>query len=155
MRPFLPILVYLVFIGILVTSDLRAVPDRPKPMQEEPPVDLRTDPLAIKILRAGYQKSAWEAAVENAEYKLLVIDSSGYYQAIAASELVFRKDGSISANVFAMAQWTKGSWDRIGTMTGGTASATTPTTIVFDRPIRTLQDFRGAKIRGITWGAPP
>jgi hypothetical protein len=136
----------------LMTSLAWAVPDRPAPKRESPPRDARIDPIAERVLRVGFRNTKWEEAVEKATYKLLAIEeSSGYKRAIAATEISFASNGEVAVQVIVIAQWT-GEKNEVGTCVLEPLGAGPPATLIFDRPIRTLQDIPAAKLREVNWG---
>ena len=129
-----------------------AAPIRPARKVESPPRDIRIDPLAEKILRTAFQNTKWEGAVEKATYKLLAIEeSSGYKRAIAATEVSLGPNGELLAKVMVIAQWT-GDEDQMGTFISEPLGAGPPAKLIFDRPIRVLEDLGAAKLREIKWG---
>jgi hypothetical protein len=140
------------FVLGLLTGQALAVPDRPAPRVESPPRDIRIDPIADKILRAAFRNTKWDDAVEKSTYKLLAIEeASGYKRAIAATGISFDSNGEVAVQVIVIAQWT-GEKNKLGSCVLEPLGAGPPATLIFDRPIRTLQDIPAAKLRELNWG---
>jgi hypothetical protein len=138
------ILLILAF-GLMPQSVLNAVPDRPRPYL--PVREDRVDPVAAKTLRAGFKDTKWEAEIEQATFKFVAIPESGGSKAFAANDVSFSSGVKVYARIVGVAGWPSANPAKPATM----VQTPQPALLIFDRPIRSLSDIAGAKLRQIEW----
>ena len=131
-------------IGLAVTPTLTAVPDRPRPEVSVP--DIRIDPFAVKILRAGFVGTQWETQIEQSAFKFIVGEArDGHGVAIAANDVMFSSSAKVYARIVGIAT------DFGNAKPGTMVHEPQPAFLVFDRPIGRLRDIRSAKLLEINW----
>lgn len=138
------ILVVLAF-GLMPQSVLIAVPDRPRPYL--PVLENRVDAVAAKTLRAGFKDTEWEAEIEQATFKFIAIPESGGSKSFAANDVSFGSGVKVYARIVGIAGWPSANPAKPATM----VQTPQPAWLIFDRPIESLRDIAGAKLRGIEW----
>jgi hypothetical protein len=131
-------------VAFVMAPALTAVPDRPRP--EVPLPEIRIDPVAVKILQAGFAGTKWETEIEQSAFKFIVGEArDGNGVAIAANDVTFSSTTRVYARIVGIAI-------EYGNAKPGTmVHEPQPAFLVFDRPIGSLRDLARAKLREIDW----
>ena len=135
----------MVAIGLMTQSVLNAVPVRPRP--DLPVREERVDPVAAKTLRIGFKDTEWETEIEQAAFKFVAIPELGGSKAFAANDVSFRSSVEVYARIVGIAGWPSANPTKPATMVQTPQEAL----LIFDRPIGSLGDIAGAKLRQIEW----